>query len=114
MKLELGTIQIKQFTFAEKTSLAGGHLQLCQRELEEFIRTIHPQIVEVETVIVHPGEEVRIMPVKDVIEPRTKLDDGCCFPGINRGEEAIVGSGKTLALKGISVLTTGKIGRAHV
>lgn len=32
MKLELGTIQIKQFTFAEKTSLAGGHLQLLVSE----------------------------------------------------------------------------------
>lgn len=99
MKLELGTIQIKQFTFAEKTSLAGGHLQLCQRELEEFIRTIHPQIVEVETVIVHPGEEVRIMPVKDVIEPRTKLDDGCCFPCINRGKKLLSGAVRHWPLK---------------
>lgn len=109
MKLELGEIHIRQFTFADATSLQGGHLQLSQKELEQFIRSLHPQIVEVETAIVNPGESVRIMPVKDVIEPRAKLDAGCCFPGFNPGEEAVVGSGKTLALKGIAVVTTGKV-----
>ncbi|MGL4860704.1 MAG: glycine/sarcosine/betaine reductase component B subunit, partial [Enterobacteriaceae bacterium] len=52
----------------------------------------------------------RIMPVKDVIEPRVKLSGGgCCFPGFNSGEEGMVGEGKTLALKGIAVVTTGKV-----
>lgn len=109
MKLELGAIHIKKFTFAETTSLIDGHLQLSQRDLEEFICSVHPQIREVETAIVNPGDEVRIMPVKDVIEPRTKLEGGCCFPGINHGEEGVVGSGKTLALKGVAIVTTGKV-----
>lgn len=109
MKLELGAIHIKKFTFAEATSLIDEHLQLSQRELEEFICSVHPQIREVETAIVNPGDEVRIMPVKDVIEPRTKLEGGCCFPGINHGEEGVVGSGKTLALKGVAIVTTGKV-----
>lgn len=109
MKLELGTIHIQQFTFADTTSLQDGHLQLSKRELEQYIRTLHPQIVELDATIVNPGDSVRIMPVKDVIEPRTKLDGGCCFPGLNQGEENIVGSGKTLALKGVAVVTTGKI-----
>jgi glycine reductase len=109
MKLELGEIHIQRFSFAEVSSLKGGHLQLSKSELEQYIRSLHPQITEVETAIVNPGDSVRIMPVKDVIEPRCKLDGGCCFPGFNPGEEEIVGSGKTLALKGIAVVTTGKV-----
>lgn len=109
MKLELSKVFIRQFTFAEKTSLAHGHLQLCKTELEQFIHSLHPHISEVETDIVHPGDEVRIIPVKDVIEPRTKLSEGCCFPGFNSGEEDMVGSGRTLVLKGIAVVTTGKV-----
>ena len=32
--------------------------------------------------IVHPGDEVRIIPVKDVIEPRVKVEgNGGIFPG---------------------------------
>lgn len=46
-----------------------------------------------------PGESVRIMPVKDVIEPRVKVEGpGGIFPGmINKVET--VGSGKQMCLK---------------
>lgn len=109
MKLELDTIHIRQLSFAEETTLAGGHLQLSRSALEDYIQSLHEQIVDVETAIANPGDEIRIMPVKDVIEPRTKLDEGCCFPGLNPGEEGIVGVGKTLALKGMAIVTTGKV-----
>ena len=50
-----------------------------------------------------PGESVRIIPVKDVVEPRWKIEGkGQVFPGMLSDVETI-GKGKTL-----------KIGRAHV
>lgn len=109
MKLELSTIHIRQLSFAEITSFKNGHLQLNRSALERYIHSLHEQIIDVETAIANPGDEIRIMPVKDVIEPRIKLDGGYCFPGINPGEEDIVGSGRTLALKDMAVVTTGKI-----
>ncbi|MBI2450173.1 MAG: glycine/sarcosine/betaine reductase component B subunit, partial [Candidatus Nealsonbacteria bacterium] len=46
--------------------------------------------------IARPGEKKRIIPIKDVIEPRVKI-------------EGKIGEGLTLALKGISVITCGQI-----
>jgi hypothetical protein len=47
---------------------------------------------------------VRIIPVKDVIEPRCKLEGkGECFPGFIGGSET-VGNGATLVLKGAAVV----------
>jgi glycine reductase len=58
-----------------------------------------------------PGESTRIIPVKDVIEPRWKIDGkGQVFPGLISDVET-VGSGKTLVLSGAAVVTAGKIVR---
>ena len=52
---------------------------------------------------------VRITPVKDVIEPRVKVEGrGGIFPGVIAKVDT-VGSGKTYALKGMAVVTAGKI-----
>jgi len=67
------------------------------------------RIGSVEVYLARPGESVRIIPVKDVIEPRVKTSGpGGMFPGfLVRTEQ--VGSGSTLALKGAAVVTTGRI-----
>ena len=59
--------------------------------------------------IAKPGESVRITPVKDVIEPRVKVEgSGGVFPGVISKVET-VGSGKTHVLRGMAVVTAGKI-----
>ena len=56
-----------------------------------------------------PGESVRITPVKDVIEPRVKVEGpGGEFPGVIAKVDT-VGSGKTHVLRGMAVVTAGKI-----
>ncbi len=56
-----------------------------------------------------PGESVRITPVKDVIEPSVKVEGkGGVFPGVIAKVDT-VGSGKTYALKGMAVVTAGRI-----
>jgi glycine reductase len=58
-----------------------------------------------------PGDSVRVMPVKDVIEPRWKIEGkGQIFPGMLSDVET-VGEGKTLVLSGAAVLTAGKLVR---
>jgi glycine reductase len=68
-----------------------------------------PRIASIDIELAKPGEEVRIVPVKDVIEPRVKVEGkGGMFPGwISKVET--VGSGRTHVLKGACVVTTGKI-----
>src|SRR5690554_6551432 len=59
--------------------------------------------------LAHPSEEVRITPVKDVIEPRVKVEGpGGIFPGVLSKVDT-VGTGRTHALKNVAVVTAGKI-----
>ena len=59
--------------------------------------------------VAKPGEIVRITPVKDVIEPRVKVEGpGGEFPGVIAKVDT-VGSGKTHVLRGMAVVSAGKI-----
>jgi len=67
------------------------------------------RLVSIDVDLAKPHESVRIVPVKDVIEPRVKVDgSGGVFPGFVSKVE-MVGSGVTHVLKGVAVVTTGKI-----
>ena len=66
-------------------------------------------IASVELDLAKPGDDVRIIPVKDVIEPRVKVEGPAgIFPGFISKVDT-VGSGRTHALSGVAVVTTGKI-----
>lgn len=108
MRLELGHVLIKDVQFGTDTKLKNGVLTVNKEELIELIKEDeHLESVEVD--IARPGESVRITPVKDVIEPRVKVEGpGGVFPGI-LSKVDVVGSGRTNVLKGCAVMTTGKI-----
>jgi glycine reductase len=57
---------------------------------------------EIEVELVHPGDECRVVKIFDIVEPRTKLD-GENFPGLIGGLKT-VGNGRTLVLRGTSVV----------
>lgn len=108
MRLEIGNILIKDMQFGPETKVDKGTLYVNKQEL---IRQVSgdERLKSIDVDIAKPGEEVRIMPVKDVIEPRVKVEGpGGIFPGFISKVD-IVGSGKTHVLKGAAVVTTGKI-----
>ena len=108
MHLELGHIFIKDVKFSDKTIIKDGVLYVNKEELISLIKE-DEHISKVDVEIAKPGESIRITPVKDVIEPRVKVEgSGGVFPGILSKVET-VGSGKTNVLKGCAVVTTGKI-----
>ena len=108
MKLELGKILIHDICFAEKSEIRDGVLYVSKEEMEKIVMQ-EEGIQSVSFDIAKPGESVRITPVKDVIEPRVKVEGpGGIFPGMVAGVET-VGSGKTYALKGMAVVTAGPI-----
>lgn len=108
MRLELGHVLIKDVQFSESTKLENGVLFVNRDELVSLIlEDEHLKSVEVD--IARPGESIRITPVKDVVEPRVKVEGpGGVFPGV-LSKVDVVGSGKTNVLKGCTVMTTGKI-----
>ena len=108
MRLELGHIFIKDVQFGQETIVKDSILYVNKDELINLIKE-DEHLAKVDVEIARPGESVRITPVKDVIEPRVKVEGGGgIFPGILSKVET-VGSGKTNVLKGCAVVTTGKI-----
>ena len=108
MKLELGCVQINDIQFASESKVENGTIYVNAEELKALLLE-DENLKSVEFEIAKPGESVRIMPVKDVIEPRVKVNGGGnLFPGVISKVET-VGSGRTNVLKGSAVVTTGKI-----
>lgn len=109
MALDLGRIPIGDVVWGGRTMIEGKTLQINRGELIERARANDPRITSVEVELAKPGESVRILPIKDVIQPRVKVEGrGGMFPGLISGVET-VGEGTTHVLDGCSVLTVGRI-----
>lgn len=108
LKLKLGKIFIDDVKFGDVTKVENKTLFVNKAEMLEAIGG-DEHIESIEIDITHPGDEVRITPVKDVIEPRVKVEGpGGIFPGMLSKVDT-VGSGTTHALKNVAVVTAGKI-----
>nr|WP_276009054.1 glycine/sarcosine/betaine reductase component B subunit [Aequitasia blattaphilus] len=104
----MGHIFIKDIVFSDTSKIEDGVLYVSKAELEKIVLS-DEKLKEVSFDVAKPGESVRITPVKDVIEPRVKVEgEGGIFPGVI-AKVGTVGSGKTYALKGMAVVTAGKI-----
>ncbi|HBG23111.1 MAG TPA: beta-aspartyl-peptidase, partial [Peptococcaceae bacterium] len=69
MKLEIGRINIKDVQFGEQTFVEDGILTIDKAGLMATLKE-DERIDDVEIDLAKPGEKVRLIPVKDVIEPR--------------------------------------------
>lgn len=107
MKLRLGRIKISDIQFGETTQVKSGVLYVNKAEVVAALAD--ERLEKIELDLARPGESVRIMPVKDVIEPRLKTEGaGGVFPGFISKVDT-VGSGVTLVLSGAAVVTVGNI-----
>ena len=106
MKLKIGNFYVKDIIFGETTKFEQGILQINK---EEALRLVYEDenITDADLIIAKPGDKVRIVPVKEAIEPRYRVEGGPVFPGVT-GELMQAGNGTTYALKNSSVLVVGK------
>ncbi|NLY87153.1 MAG: beta-aspartyl-peptidase [Clostridiales bacterium] len=108
MKLELGLIKIEDIQFASESKIDGTTLFVDKETVKKIVLE-DEVLVSCDVDIAKPGESVRITPVKDVIEPRVKVEGtGGVFPGWMHKVDT-VGSGRTNVLKGCAVVTAGKV-----
>lgn len=105
MKLEIGNFQVKDVVFGEQTMFHNGVLSINKEEAMSFLKE-DEHIIDVDIIIAKPGENTRIVPVKEAVEPRIRPDGRPVFPGVTGDVEA-AGSGRVHALKGCSVLGVG-------
>ncbi len=106
MKLELGNFYVKDIVFGDDTSFNNGILTINKEEALSVVKE-DENITEADLVIVKPGDKVRLVPVKEAIEPRCRVAGGPVFPAVT-GELMQAGNGTTHALKDCSVLVVGK------
>jgi glycine reductase len=108
VRLELRNVFVKDVQWGEKTEISGGVLRINREETIAAVSN-DQRFVEINLDLAKPGESARIIPVKDVIEPRCKVEGpGDVFPGFI-GDPCTVGEGATLVLKGCAVVTCGPI-----
>ena len=105
MKLEIGNFNVNVIKFGSELSFKDGILTINKEEALTFIKE-DKHIIDADLHIVNPGDNTRLIPVKEVIEPRIKLG-GTSFPGYI-GDLGKSGEGVTYALKGTSVVVVGK------
>lgn len=106
MTLKLEKIRIENVQFGSVTEIRDHTLFINKEEALDEIRCQEFSTIDID--LARPGESVRIIPVKDVIEPRIKTETGGFFPGFLDGFEC-VGESSTRVLDGCCVITTGNI-----
>lgn len=105
MLLEIGNFYVKDVKFGEKTSFKDGVLFINKDEAIDFIAK-DEHITDIDIEIAKPGEDIRIVPIKEAVEPRVRLDGKSLFPGVT-GNLRRAGEGRIHALKGCSVMGVG-------
>ncbi len=108
MKLELQKVKVKDVVLGDKMSFSSGVLTV---DVAQIVSTLKEDvnIAEVTVDVAKPGEKIRIIPVKDVIQPRFKLNGGSGgFPGVTTTPTR-AGEGQVKVLDGAAVVTIGDI-----
>lgn len=106
MKLEFGNFYVKDVKFGEENSYIKGILTINKMEALNLIKE-DEHITWADIVIARPGESKRIVPIKEAIEARVRLDGKTIFPGVI-GDLRQCGEGKIYTLKNMSVMGVGK------
>lgn len=106
MRLDIGNFYVKEIKFGDTTFLKNGVLTINKDEALAVVRE-DAHITEAELYVVAPGDNVRMVPVKEAIEPRFRVGGGPVFPGVT-GELMQSGNGTTYAMKDVSVLVVGR------
>ena len=107
MRLEQRRVRVRGLRFGAVTEVRDGTLQVCREEA--LAAVADPRFASLALDLACPGESVRILPVKDVVEPRAKLEGGKgYFPGFC-APMGSAGEGVTLVLEGAAVVTCGPV-----
>ena len=96
--LRIRKINIKDIRYGKKTEIRNHVLYLNNDQLTKIV--FEDELIKSAKIeIARPGESVRIIPVKDVLQPRVKVKViGTIFPGVIGNKVAQVGFGRTHVL----------------
>ena len=105
MRLEHNLIYIKDVVLGDVNKVEDGVLTVDVEGLKAAVMT-DDKVKDVKVDLAKPGERTRIVPVKDVIEPRFRVGRTNGFPGVTTKYEQ-AGDGVVNILKGAAIVTIG-------
>ena len=109
MNLDLGTFPVDRVEFGAPAGWSGGQLTIDPVRVRERILQ-DPRIRAVRVEVVEPGEDTRIVHMRDVIEPRVKVEgQGHVYPGICGHPPDTVGDGVTFRYSGFAVMICSEV-----
>jgi glycine reductase len=110
VRLDLGTFPVHEVRFGRRTHWEDGRLEIDRDRLIAEIRR-DPRVLGAELELLRPGERVRLTNLRDLIEPRVKVEGpGVCYPGICGRPNQTVGEGRTHRLAGLAVAESADTG----
>ena len=109
MRLELGTFPVRDARFGLRTRWSDGVLEIDREAALAAVRE-DGLVASARLELARPGESVRIWPVRDVVEPRIKVEGpGVTYPGWFGRSIETVGRGRTHRLSGLGVLEVSSV-----
>ncbi len=112
MDFELAHFPVRSLSWGAHTEYREGEF-VVNREALRAELLAEPLIDDVELSIVRPGDRTRVLHVVDIVEPRWKDPErGSAFPG-SLGPLYQCGLGRTHALDGVAVVTSGSLPRSE-
>ncbi len=107
MKLERQKVKISDIAFGAENAVDGEKLIINQDEIVAYIESFD-NVSKAKVDIAMPGDKTRIIPVKDVIEPRVKIEGAEGFAGVTT-KTAQLGEGVYKVMDGVAIVTIGDI-----
>lgn len=102
MRLELAEFPVEQIQLANRFSYQRRVLEVDEIALVNLVLEDR-RITEASLAVARPGESLRITGIRDIVEPRCKVNGNSVFPGI-LAPVLPVGMGRTHRLTGMTVI----------
>ena len=106
MKLSIGNLYVKDVVLGEENSFKDGVLTINKKAAIDYLMGEDEHITSLDIVIARPGDDTRIVPVIETIEPRCRMDGRTLFPGVT-GDLVPCGDGELKAFKQCCVTVVG-------
>lgn len=106
MKLSIGNLYVKDVVLGEENSFEDGVLTINKKAAIDYLMGEDEHITSLDIVIARPGDDTRIVPVIETIEPRCRMDGRTLFPGVT-GDLVPCGDGELKAFKQCCVTVVG-------
>ena len=107
MKLRIGNFPVCRVCLGERNAYDNGTLTIDKQGAIHYLKSCDDHLTDLDIVIANPGDDTRIVPVVETIEPRCRTDGRTLFPGVT---DSVVpaGEGELKALKGCCITVVAK------